>query len=498
MESVFKTGPRTGIYLRISDDREGRELGVTRQREDLTDLAAEHGASVVIEYCDNDRGASTLSTKPRPRYQQMIKDAKAGSLDLIVSYSTSRLTRRPRENEDLIDLARQTGVRFGFKVSPAFDLNTADGRKAARNQAAEDAAEVERLAERLEREILQRAEQGIYHGGPHAFGYGILLGQDPKTGEDVYDYTRKVDAEADIVAGWFAKIAAGGTIAGIRKDCWKKNILTKAGQPFHESSITVILRNPRYAGLRILRGVEYPSPCEKIVEPEVWRSVQDILGNPDRKTNHEGRTRKWIGAGLYVCAQCQRTLRTSYDGSKKHGGQLYRSYVCAKRDHGCGRSWKAEPIDAWVTELVEGILGRDDLADLLAKPAVASVIDVEGLRAERIALSRRKKELPDDYGAGLLTRDEFARAKAANEERLGQIGDLLAEAGRVDPMAPILAAESPVDAYRALDDVGMRQAVIRTLMRVELGQPIRGRARWLAEKFITVTPSQRLPGHLVA
>src|SRR5437763_7970265 len=133
-------GAVAGIYERISEDREGKELGVDRQRTACTSLAAKLGVPVHRVYRDNDIGASTRSApKPRDEYNALLADAKAGIITMVISYSTSRLTRRPRENEDLIELAVASGVAFHYVKSPKYDLNTADGREGARNAAARDA-----------------------------------------------------------------------------------------------------------------------------------------------------------------------------------------------------------------------------------------------------------------------------------------------------------------------------------------------------------------------
>ena len=53
------------IYCRISNDPEGRELGVERQEEDARLLAARLGLDVVKVFTDNDVSASTKSRKRR-------------------------------------------------------------------------------------------------------------------------------------------------------------------------------------------------------------------------------------------------------------------------------------------------------------------------------------------------------------------------------------------------------------------------------------------------
>jgi DNA invertase Pin-like site-specific DNA recombinase len=188
-----------GIYLRISDDREGKRLGVKRQEKDDRSLADSLGVRVKKIYSDNDISAGPASTKPRDDYDEMLQAAREGQIKVIIAYSTSRLTRRPREHEDLIDLAVKYGIKFYFVASPTYDLNTADGREAARNAAARDTGEVERLQERILRKKQEDAIEGQYPGGPRTYGIGKVLGTNPKTGKEERNWTQLDDKEASVL-----------------------------------------------------------------------------------------------------------------------------------------------------------------------------------------------------------------------------------------------------------------------------------------------------------
>lgn len=126
------SGRSAAAYTRISRDAEGLALGVKRQRQDIEGYVSRHGLQVVGRYEDNDMGAPTHSTEPRRSYKQMLADAVDGRFDVIVAHASSCLTPRPRENEDLIELVERHGIRFMYRNSPSFDLNTADGRNVAR------------------------------------------------------------------------------------------------------------------------------------------------------------------------------------------------------------------------------------------------------------------------------------------------------------------------------------------------------------------------------
>ena len=94
---------RAAIYCRISQDRGGAGLGVARREEDCRALCARLSWDVVAVYPDND--VSAYSGAPRPKWQELLADIQRGEVDAIAVWHVDRLTRSPRELEDVIDLA---------------------------------------------------------------------------------------------------------------------------------------------------------------------------------------------------------------------------------------------------------------------------------------------------------------------------------------------------------------------------------------------------------
>ena len=92
---------RVALYARISDDADGDAKGVERQRADMLDLA-DRNNWIVTEYTDNDRSASRYATGRREKFDRMLADVRAGTVDVILVADLSRYTREPRIVEDLI------------------------------------------------------------------------------------------------------------------------------------------------------------------------------------------------------------------------------------------------------------------------------------------------------------------------------------------------------------------------------------------------------------
>ena len=118
-------------------------------------------------FTDNDCRAT--SGKARPQYQKMMAALDAGTLDALVCWDVDRLTRSPRELEDVVDLAERRGVQLA-SVGGEIDLATPQGRLTARIKGSVAKHESEQLSRRVTRKMAERAEAGAPHGRP-SFGW---------------------------------------------------------------------------------------------------------------------------------------------------------------------------------------------------------------------------------------------------------------------------------------------------------------------------------------
>lgn len=413
-------GLPTGLYTRISADREGRELGVQRQREDGRALAEKQGDFVIEEYSDNDISASTRSKKKRPEFERMIADAKAGRIKKIVAYKSSRLTRRPRENEDLIELAERYGVVFAYVASPAFDLNTASGRMVARVLAAQDASEAEGNAEQARRKKLQAATAGEWRGGRRPFGYEA-------------DGVTVRPVEARMVADASARVLAGESLYSIARDFTASGVPTSSGSMvWRQDCMSRLLKRARNAAIIEHDGQEVgPAQWEPIVEESTWRAARALLSDPARRSNPGSSRRLLLGTGLYLCGICDdgTTVRSVLTrGARSH--PLRRAYSCKARAH---LVRVAAPVDDLVEHAVVDRLLQPDAADLVVRHG-GSEVDVVELRSRATALRKRIDELDDELDDGVLTKDRWARRNARLTGQLEEVQADLARAAGTSPL----------------------------------------------------------------
>lgn len=335
---------RAAIYCRISDDREGAEKGVTRQREDCLVHADRLGFDVVAEYTDNDTGASTRSRKARPNFDAMLAEVKAGRLDAIVAYSNSRLTRRPAEWLTLINLANEGRLRIATVASGEHDLSTADGRAVALTIAAWDGAEAERTSERVARAARQRREAGRPQPGRFAcFGYTKAF--------------EPIEEEAAVVRRIFAARVEGRSVQSICNELNREGITTNTGRAWTGATLAGMLARPGYAGLVLDEdGAQIATTTYRpLVDLLIWHAAQQVRTASGTGTN----ARSHLMSGIARCGRCS----TGLVGNAAIGQGSYR--CLSKAQGGCGGSKiKASDLDDVVVSLV---LARETAAQGLPR-----------------------------------------------------------------------------------------------------------------------------------
>lgn len=393
---AFVKPVRVAIYLRISSDPMGQEEGVERQHQDCTArLNREDNWVLVRIYEDNDISASSRSKKPRPDYEAMLADTKAGKIDVILSYSNSRLTRRPRELEDLIQLHEETGVQLKTIVSGDDDLSTADGRMMARLKATIDANEAERTGERRKRELLAKRQAGK-HAGRRPFGwYGT--GISPRTGKEMLTAHLLHPKEGPALKAAIKAILAGHSVTSIARRWNKRGLLTASGNPWDLTNLRFALTRWRNAGLVEHQGTPVEVTAEDGTVEAVrglWKPVctreeleelRGILLAPEKRGKH-GPKSTTLMASLAVCGKCGRTMVSgSQRKSRKEPGVRIRNYRCAgaqaHQAERCFVTIQGSILDDVVRERIRKLLWFGDLGTL--GPSPSDLVRIAELRKER-------------------------------------------------------------------------------------------------------------------
>lgn len=224
---------------------------MTRQKEDVAELAARLGWQVEKVYEENDTSAykkkrirlpdgRSVWRVVRPEFRQMLKDYEDGVIDGIIVYDLDRLARQPRDLEDLIDLVEHF-KRPVTGVTGALDLMSENGKAMARVLVAMANKSSAGTARRVARERLQRAQEGRVLPSTRAFGWKA----DRVTIEPV---------EAALLKnaiGWFT---AGESWTSVTTKVMQSGVPTAEGGKWYLATVKNMILSPKVAGIAVYHG----------------------------------------------------------------------------------------------------------------------------------------------------------------------------------------------------------------------------------------------------
>lgn len=464
---------RAGIYVRISQDREGAGLGVARQEEDCRALCERRRWSVTEVYVDND--VSAYSGRRRPAWERLLADVESGAVDAIAVWHVDRLTRSPVELEAVIDLADRHGLELAT-VTGDVDLGTPTGRMVARILGATARQEAEHKAERQRRQRRQAAEAGLPNGGGHRpFGY-----QD--------DRVTIEKAEAKVIREITKRVLAGESLSSVCRDLAERGVTTPLGGRWTPTTLRRMLGSARISGRRehrprasadtgtrpLLGEIVGPAAWPAIISPEDSDRLRAMLSDPSRRRNL-GNGRSYLLSGILRCGLCGGGLV----GRPRSGVPRY---VCPNLPggSGCGGiATVADKADILVRDLVLLALADGEITERLRQqddvdPDLQSAVDRDVQRLE---------ELAEEWAAGDLTRGEW---KAARDVLNARLDANRRELARVSAAAPVAGmAGSYDDLLRRWDNLNQSQRralVSAVLERVDVASA-NPRKKWDPERF---------------
>jgi len=409
-------GRRAAIYVRISSDPGGDELGIKRQERECRELCKRLGLSVAAIFPDDDRSA--FSGKPRPAYLRMLDRLEQGDFQVVVAWHPDRLHRSPRELEGFIDLIERTGTAVVTVQTGEYDLSTPSGRMTARVVGAVARHESEHKSERIRSKMNQLREEGrMTGGGRRPFGFNRYV-------KGSHELTINPE-EAAIARELAERYLAGESLVGLMRNLNRRGVQTVTGRgPWTMEAVRGMLMRPSLAGLREHNGQLVKAPWPAIIDPDMHHRIRARVAanvNAGRRA-----ARRYLLTGIAYCGRCGAKMvgRTS----KVRGGM---NYLCLKLYGGCnGLSCTAPPLEALVTNTIFDVVESPDFRKRLGQ---ANGRDAD-LDAQRESLNARAAELARMWADGELTRQEWSEARARLKEHLDCLGELEAETARDSPL----------------------------------------------------------------
>jgi DNA invertase Pin-like site-specific DNA recombinase len=434
--------------VRISQDREGLEQGVERQETACRKLAEQRGWEVSEVYSDNDTSAT--SRKPRKAWERLLHDLETDGLGAVVSYSSSRMYRRPADLVRLIAVSKLRGIQVATVTNGNIVLDTAQGRMIAGILAEVDQAEVEVMAERraaqraqvIATAVATDGEVSWHGGGRRPLGYRVK-------GGIVVD-----KVEAKVVRGLVEAALAGQSLYRMAADLNERGVKTAGGNRWRPAHVRRLLLSPFHAGMT--RTGAHKGDWPAIISENEQKVLRARLST--RKGTPRGAAR-YLLSGIASCAACG----TSLVGS----AGLYR---CSAQSGGCGKVSVVVPaFDRHVlgevrSELVRRILDQvpEDHEDHVDTPDPIE-LEHEELLGELADAQGRLDRIAGQVADGVL---DDRQAKIAGDKLRAKLAELEGKLRAESDRAPVRLSEADVelveswDAERILEVRDLIQSVV--------------------------------------
>ncbi len=264
--SIYDLPLRVTFYARVSTDMDAQLNSLENQVQYYTELIqSKPNWTFVPGYIDE--GISGGTTKRREDFNRMIRDARAGLFDFIITKEISRFSR------STLDSIQYTQELLDYNVGVLFqndNINTLDTdsefRLVVMAGVAQD--EIRKLSERIK------------FGHRQAIKNGRVLGNDKLYGYDKKDCVLTInEEEAEIVRTVFDLYANHGL--GTRKISQKLLELgytSREGNAFNVLTIRHMLENPKYKGWYCgnkTQSLDYRTKKKAFLDESEWVMYPD-------------------------------------------------------------------------------------------------------------------------------------------------------------------------------------------------------------------------------
>ena len=448
---IYDIPLRVTFYGRVSTDEE-------KQLDSLEHQAAYFESKIKDcqkwEYVPGyiDEGITGTRADKRPQFLKMVRDAKAGLFDLILTKEVSRFAR------DIVDCVQTVRDLLKYEVGVLIEdinLNTMEPDAEFRLSIMAIVAQEEsrKTSERVKFGYRQTMKQGKRHGATPPIGY--LFRED----NNGYYIDESKHGLVEYVFSEYAKGEKG--MRTLSHDLASMGFLGNTGKPYNCSTLERMIRNPVYKGY-IVNGKTYkPSYREdrKIAKArEDWKLHYDPERVPPLISDE-----LWDAANRIIRERGSRMDGIDCSATDAYGNGRYAysaRIICADHDCGYHRAISRWTVDGeehrrevWRCSMYKKygrkqcdapILRKDDLDDIMRMlfstlipllketytPLSAAlnevfiglpVLDESELENEGDALELKKSKLLEGWMNGILSDIDYQLANKRIENELSAL-----------------------------------------------------------------------------
>ena len=314
MQKTAVVKRRVAGYARVSTATDEQFTSYEAQVDYYTRFIQTHSDWQFVKvYADE--GISGLGTKKRDGFNEMISDALAGKIDLIITKSVSRFARNTVDGLVTIRKLKEKGVEVFFEKENIYSL---DGKGELLLTI------MSSLAQEESRSISENVTWGQrkrFSDGKVSMPYKRFLGYEK--GANKGDPPVVNREQAELVRRIYRSFMKGYSTYEIAKQLTAEGVPTPGGKTvWRKSTIESILTNEKYSGAARLQKTftvdfltkkkkinegEVPQYLikeshEAIIAPDEWNAVQTEFQR--RKAMGSGYSGKSVLSGRIICADC--------------------------------------------------------------------------------------------------------------------------------------------------------------------------------------------------
>lgn len=232
--SIYDIELNVAYYARVSTEKLEQQVSIKHQEEHFEELIHSNNRwRFAGSYIDD--GISGMNANKREEFQRMLRDAKLGKIDMII---TKEISRFARNTLDSIQYTREL-LSYGVCVWFQNDgINTIDEDSELRLTIMAGVAqdEIRKLSSRIKFGHAQSIKNGVVLGH-RMYGYSNNQGK-----------LELIPEEADMVRMVFRDYASGMSTPRIEKKLWNMGYRSFKGGKISRDVIKNIIRNPKYKG----------------------------------------------------------------------------------------------------------------------------------------------------------------------------------------------------------------------------------------------------------
>lgn len=277
---------RVVIYARVSTEHEAQISALENQVQYYEEILKRHPDwELVDRYIDE--GVTGTSINKREAFLRMMRDAKSGKFDLIITREVSRFARNIVDTLQQTRLLRSYGVEVWFTEDNIWTMNDEDGELRLSIMATLAQNESKKVSQRVKAGQMISFKNGVFYGNGNILGY-----------DRVGDKMIVNKEQAKAVKRIFELYLQGNGVRKIQDIMEQEHYPTSTGLTrWQAGNVSRVLKNPFYCGRIEYRKQYVPDYLtqkkinnhgeiekiyvqgthEALVSPEDFDAVQQIM-----------------------------------------------------------------------------------------------------------------------------------------------------------------------------------------------------------------------------